>query len=134
MSDLQGTEMLALRQDVVATVLQGGAVLLDLDTKYFYSVNMSGWAIVQLFESGSSCNQVQIKCRAWGAAPADADAILQFLHALIDERLVEAIAEAPPDQPVELAVPWSRPTIEKHKEPLQRIITSAFDPSLPLAE
>ena len=40
---------LTLRPDVVATVLEDGAVLLDLETKYFYSVNPSGWAILQLF-------------------------------------------------------------------------------------
>jgi hypothetical protein len=29
---------------------------------------------------------------------------------------------------------WRPPTIDKHREPLQRIVISAFDPTLPLAE
>jgi hypothetical protein len=29
---------------------------------------------------------------------------------------------------------WRPPELEKHREPLYRIMTSAFDPTLPLAE
>ena len=29
---------------------------------------------------------------------------------------------------------WLAPTFERHDEPLERIVTSAFDPSVPLAE
>ena len=49
---------LVLSAEVVATVLENEAVLLDLRTKYFYSVNASGWAIAQLFESGTTRDAV----------------------------------------------------------------------------
>jgi hypothetical protein len=124
----------ALRPDVVATVVEDGAVLLDLESKYFYSVNATGWAMLRLFEAGATREHAEERCKGWGAPDSDGDAIARFLDLLLEEHLVEANG-APPQTP-EVAVQggWSAPKIEKHKEPLQKIMTSAFDPSLPLAE
>lgn len=131
---LSGGSLLVLRPDVVAAVLEDGAVLLDLETKYFYSVNPTGWAIVQLFENGATRERVETQCRAWGAPPADGDAVGGFLAALLQDRLVVAGNASASAGEVAPAQPWSPPVIEKHKEPLQRIMISAFDPTLPLAE
>lgn len=127
-------QVLSLRPDVVVTVLEHEAVLLDLESKYFYSVNETGWAIVQLFESGANAEQVRSHCQAWGARPEDGDAITHFIDALVRDRLVVATAAVAGVDGVARAGAWAAPAIEKYKEPLQRIMVSAFDPTLPLAE
>jgi hypothetical protein len=137
-----GGKTLTLRPDVVATVLQDGAVLLDLETKYFYSVNPSGWAIIQLFESGATVEQVGTQTRLWGAPSAPDAPTMAFLEILKGDRLIvpadEELSASPGPVDTTPGVPcngpWSSPSIEKHKEPLHRIMTSAFDPTLPLAE
>jgi hypothetical protein len=125
---------LTLRPGIVVAALQNGAVLLDLDTKYFYSVNCPGWAIVQMLESGVTIDQAQARCQTWGCTAEDGEAIENFIGTLLNEKLVEAVnsQQRPPD--IVFEGPWLPPVIEKHKEPLQRIMTSAFDPSIPLAE
>jgi hypothetical protein len=125
---------LTLRPDVVVTALEREAVLLDLKTKYFYSVNASGWAITQLFESGASRAHALEKAASWGARDGDLDAASNFLSRLLDEGLIEPGGTALPSSDEEFTSAWSAPTIEKHKEPLQKIMVSAFDPTLPLAE
>jgi len=127
-------ESLALRSDVVVSVLEDGAVLLDLSTKYFYSVNSSGWAIVQMFENGSSAEEVKAKCRIWAGRDEDSTPINVFIETLLTENLVVMTTDPSAPHDARLNGGWSRPSIEKHKEPLQRIMTSAFDPSIPLAE
>ena len=125
--------VLVLRPEVVGTVIEGGAVLLNLDTNDFYEVNTSGWAILQLFEGGATRDQVMERCQQWGA-PANDVAVATFLDVLVRDVLV-----APSDWPastadVTPATAWSAPTIEKAPEALQRIVRSPFDPTLPLAE
>ena len=127
-------EKLLLRPDVVVSVLEDGAVLLDLETKYFYSANDTGWAILQMFETGATPAQVVAQCRNWGQAPADEAATTQFIGSLIDDRLITTDGSPLPAQEPVWNGDWSPPAIEKQKEPLQRIMTSAFDPTLPLAE
>jgi hypothetical protein len=120
-----------LRADVVATVLDDGAVLLDLESKYFYELNAPAWAITRLFEIGATSEQAQAAARSWGAPQGAASAVL---GALVREGLVTATTDgASPEVPAYEAA-WSEPRIEKQPEPLQRVMVSAFDPSLPLAE
>ncbi|MGA2392523.1 MAG: PqqD family protein [Candidatus Lustribacter sp.] len=127
-------EMLSLRPDVVATVLDEGAILLDLDTKYFFALNSSGWAIVQLFESAASLDDARSFATASGA-PED-ESVELFLNRLHEYGLFEAAADdavaAAPT--LEIAAAWLTPTVERQSEPLQQVIVSAFDPSIPLAE
>ena len=125
---------LTLRPDVVVTALEHEAVLLDLKTKYFYSVNASGWAITQLFESGTTEAHALEKAAQWGAKNGDLEAASKFIGRLLEEGLIEPGGTPLPSSEEELTSPWSAPTIEKHKEPLQKIMVSAFDPTLPLAE
>jgi len=128
------TPVLALRPDVVVTVLEDEAVLLDLETKYFYTVNATGWAIVQLFEQGTTRAGIFERCHGWGAGSNADESIARFVDMVAAERL------AVPSSAVELSAAvtapraWVPPIIEKHKEPLQRVMVSAFDPSMPLAE
>ncbi len=126
--------MMTLNPDVVVTVLEEGAVLLELQTKFFYSVNSTGWAIVQMFENGATVGQINAQCVAWGAPAADMEKVNAFVQAFTDDYLV--ISEGGPGDNSEVSFngPWVLPVVEKHKEPLQRVMVSAFDPSLPLAE
>jgi hypothetical protein len=124
---------LALRPDIVATVLDDGAVLLDLESKYFYALNSSGWAIVQLFEAGASLNDARAFATAMDAP--ENEGIDYFLSELCDFGLLECTmleTSAPSAPPA--GVPWVTPTIERQAQPLQKVIVSAFDPSIPLAE
>ncbi len=126
--------VLILRPEVVASVIEHGAVLLNLETNDFYEVNPSGWAILQMFEGGADCEQVRRRCQAWGAA-ADDPAVTRFLDVLIGDRLV--IRSEWPASDAEITLQdgaWSAPTIEKAPEALQRVVRSPFDPTLPLAE
>lgn len=122
-----------LRPDIVVTVVDDSAVLLDLDSKYFYSVNAPGWAIVQMLEAGAPEEGILARCRAWGCDPESDKAITGFLAEFRDHGLVVAGGQGEAGE-VSWNGPWCDPVIEKHKEPLQRVMVSAFDPSLPLAE
>lgn len=128
------TQVLALRADVVATALEREAVLLDLQTKYFYTVNSSGWAITQLFESGCTRADALKHTEIWGASNGDAAAVESFIASLISEKLIEPGAAPAPNNDITFDGPWRAPSLDKHKEPLQRVMISAFDPTLPLAE
>jgi hypothetical protein len=123
----------ALRPDVVATILDHGALLLDLDSKYFYLLNPSGWAITQLFEDGASVDHALERARVWGATDADLGGISAMVNQMQSERLIEpspAVTNSAGTAPAE----WQPVTLERQAEPLQKVIVSAFDPSIPLAE
>lgn len=123
-----------LRPDVVSTVLNDGAVILDLRSKFFFSVNPTGWAIAQMFETGATRAEVHGACRKWGAADAGSPEIDALIDQMIAEGLVESVnTPAPAADGVTMAA-WVSPSLSKHREPLQRIMVSAFDPGLPLAE
>ena len=129
------TRLLALKPKVVITPLEDSALLLDLDSKYFYSVNQPGWAILQMLEAGSAREQVVSEAETWGATRDDAGAIQRFIDALIADGLVQENGDGGSGTAeVSFSGAWSEPTIERYDEPLERIITSAFDPSVPLAE
>lgn len=127
-----GERTYALRPSVVATVIEDGAVLLDLQTKYFYQLNASAWAIVQLFESDCvTRSSVENQCREWGAQ--DLEPVRALLDTLEADRLVDAGDPVAATAP-KFDRPWLAPRVERQAEPLQRLVTTAFDPSIPLAE
>lgn len=129
---VQLKQYLGMSADVVATVLGRGAVLLDLRSKYFYRVNASGWAILQILEDATALREVKNQCRQWGSqdeAPIDAFIDQLTTHAILEERGVAGRGAA-----VRFEGPWEAPEIERQPQPLQRVIISAFDPSIPLAE
>lgn len=123
----------ALRPDVVATILDHGALLLDLDSKYFYLLNPSGWAVTQLFEEGATIDHALARAQAWGATDADLTAVSAMVAQMQSERLIEpaaVFANSAGTAPAE----WQPVSLERQAEPLQKVIVSAFDPSIPLAE
>ena len=122
---------MGLRATVAAAVVDDGAVLLDLDSKYFYAVNASGWAIVQMLEAGASPPEVAAQCSARGA---DESQVRAFVEQLSGYDLLEPLNGAATPAPPTLPAVWATPTIERQPEPLQNVIVSAFDPSIPLAE
>ncbi len=123
----------SLRSALIATVVEDGAVLLDLQTKYFYKLNASAWAIAQLFESeGATLADVEAACRTWGA-PQPAAVASYVLESFEREGLIEPAARTRALTPA-FEQPWVAPTIARQAEPLQGLVTSAFDPSIPLAE
>lgn len=123
----------ALRPTLVATVVEDGAVLLDLETKYFYDLNESAWAVVQLTENTAvQSDAIVDRCAAWGAR--DEAALRDFLCELLSEGVIEE-AQAPQALPdVKFEGAWTSPSMRREAQPLQSIVTSAFDPSIPLAE
>lgn len=124
---------IALRPTVVATVIEHGAVLLDLDSKYFYSLNESAWALVQCCETGAaSVDSMTARAQTWGGNADDVQTLVHRLHEfeLIDEAPEPSTCTAD----VEFDTAWTQPAVERHADPLQTIVTSAFDPSIPLAE
>lgn len=126
-------ERIALRPDVVSTVVDDGAVLLDLHSKYFYTVNRAGVAILTILEDGASRGEILRLCGQWGMPAMDIDSVTAFIDVLANDDLVETIGPGALGD-CDFTAPWERPVIEKQREPLQRIMASAFDPSLPLAE
>ena len=122
-----------LRPDVVATVLDHGALLLDLESKYFYLLNTPGWSVVQLFEEGSTISHAVARAGAWGASEADRAGVADMIERMIAERLLEAAAD-PANTDGDAPPEWQPVSLERQAEPLQRVIVSAFDPSIPLAE
>jgi len=122
----------ALRSTITAAVLDNGAVLLDLESKYFYALNASGWAMVQLFESGTAIDTARTQARAWGAP--DDGRVEAFIAQLQSFGLLEHSERSVAAGGVEPLRGWMAPTIDRQAEPLQNVMVSAFDPSFPLAE
>lgn len=125
--------VLALRSDVVATVLDDAAVLLDLETTYFYTLNASGWALVQLFEAGAPVDDVETQAQRWGANPGEAR---RFVDELWTSGLLEPVGDAlfASSAPIEPPQPWMPPTVDRQAEPLHQVVVNAFDPWIPVAE
>jgi hypothetical protein len=129
---LTAASVQTLRSTITAAVLDSGAVLLDLESKYFYALNASGWAIVQLFESGIAADAAYAETRAAGAP--DDGSIEGFIAQLQEFGLLEPSGPLPDAPKIDWHGVWMSPSIERQAEPLQNIMVSAFDPSIPLAE
>lgn len=128
-----GAASFALRPSIVVTVIEDGAVLLDLDTKYFYRLNAPAWALVSSFElDGMTHDGVRARARSFGAT--DDAAVTAFLRELDAHGLLEETPAGTPPESGSFEGAWCDPRIEVQSEPLQSIVTSAFDPSVPLAE
>ena len=125
---------ITLSPDVVVTPLDDGALLLHLESKFFYSINLSGWSILQLLEGGATLHDVVSRCTEWGAQESDRDAIQKYLEHLMKDCLAGDFEGRETGTAVQFKGNWNVPTVERHDEPLERIVTSAFDPSVPLAE
>ncbi|HKU68890.1 MAG TPA: PqqD family protein [Candidatus Baltobacteraceae bacterium] len=107
---------IALSPMLVATVIEDGAVLLDLGSEHFYSLNASGWAVVQIFETdGASLDRILAQCRAWGAT--DENEVRAFLTQLAEKRIVEIATDSDDRAPLSFDGPWQTPTLTRHERP-----------------
>ena len=124
---LNSTMSEMLRSSIAPTAYGDGAILLDLVTKYFYHVNETGWAIVQLMERNAvSADAILRRCAQWGATSNDAADIWRFLDDLQAFGLLERSERgAVPD--VNAPAQWVNPCIERQDEPLHRLVTPAFE-------
>jgi Coenzyme PQQ synthesis protein D (PqqD) len=133
---------LARNPEVECSELQDGAVLLNMETRLYYSLNPVGLELWNAIDAADGPEQVAD--RLAGAfdvdKPAALDAVSRFVPELERERLVVASAErsvAPAAETGSAAAPrrsFKEPQLIKHDEPLHEVATSPFDPQLPLAE
>jgi hypothetical protein len=130
--------------EVVCTELEDGAVVLNLETRLYYSLNRTGLDIFRLI--GSSADEADVT-RAVAERFALDDggarsAVSSFLADLARERIVvpddgsgrDSEALAPQLERRDDDRPFAPPELIRHDEPLHEVSTSPFDPQLPLAE
>ncbi len=132
--------------EVVYTSLEDGAVLLHLESKFYYSLNESGEAIWRLLDSAESLEDLvqEVMLEYEVEQGRVKGSISKFLEELEREQLVvphqggtdgypdekHAMAEIPSDK----KKPYVEPELLKHDEPLHDVVMNPFDPQLPLAE
>ena len=129
--------------EVVVTELEDGAVLLNMESRLYYSLNPSALDIWHLLESPIEPADVARRL----AAEVEMDetqvteAVSAFLQDLENERLVVTAdgsqgGGTTQSTPVASAErrPFTQPELIRHDEPLHEVQVSPFDPQLPLAE
>jgi hypothetical protein len=128
---------------VECTELADGAVLLNMDTRLYYSLNGAGLELWNASEGATG--QEEVAKRLTEALEIDEQAALgavsRFLPELQREGLVVESAEpagapgaAEAGAPDEGRRPFEEPQLIKHDEPLHDVANTPFDPQLPLAE
>ena len=90
---------LILRADVVVTNLEHETILLDLESKFFFSLNPAGWVVTELFEDGATRSQVEESCHRQLGDEGMLE-VVAFLDALIAERLVEPTQDSAGAKPL----------------------------------
>ena len=138
---------LAMNPEVVCTELEDGAVLLNMQTRLYYSLNEVGLELWNLVDVARTPEQVgDALAASFGIEEGAArDAASRFLAALEREQLVvaagdgETAAGGSPPAPAPAGEGGSQrrfvePDLVKHDEPLHEVSASPFDPQLPLAE
>ena len=75
--------------DVIVTELDGEAVLLNLDTKLYFSLNATGVAIWKLLEEGLTLGQIGERLfQEYDVTPENAQqSVLDLVGQLIEEKL-----------------------------------------------
>jgi hypothetical protein len=127
--------------EVVATELEEGAVLLNMATSFYYSLNEPGaeiWRGVGAAEEPAALAE-RLSARFEVEAARAVEAAASFVAELEREGLVVEGDGAPtsasrPSAPADGRQPFSDPELVKHDEPLHEVSMSPFDPQLPLAE
>jgi hypothetical protein len=116
-------ERLVRNPDVVATELEDGAVLLNLQSGFYYSLNSSGLEVWRLAEVDPE--------RALSAAAGFVE-LLEREALLVrtdqEPNATGRMADSGDERPI------TEPELVKHDEPLHEVSMSPFDPQLPLAE
>ncbi len=134
---------LARNPEVVATELEDGAVLLNMESRLYYSLNDTGlelWRSLESAERQEDLTKLLLQRYDVDEEPAQRS-ISRFVEELQQEGLVRpAPDEAAPAAPMgatsapDVKRPFTEPALVKHDEPLHDVATSPFDPQLPLAE
>jgi hypothetical protein len=131
--------------EVVSTELEEGAVLLNMETRTYYSLNDVGVEIWRLIEATQGIEELTGELlRKFEAGKDKAESLVSgFIQQLESEKLlkqeqnpVEAKAQPLEKMPEreEKKKPFVEPQLIKHDEPLHDIPLTPFDPQLPLAE
>jgi hypothetical protein len=129
---------LARNPQVVCTVVEDGAVLLNMETRLYYSLNepaLDLWNLVD--QAGTPEGLAQLVSTQFAVDSQRAKVTTsEFFAELERERLVgpaEGNAPAAAPAPGEKRA-LADPELVRHDEPLHEVTTSPFDPQLPLAE
>jgi hypothetical protein len=133
--------------EVVETVLEDGAVLLNLKTKFYYSLNSVGYTIWQLLDAAGNPEDLLQRVMAEYKSEDGqiAKSVPNFIKELEREQLLiqrdyDGADGLPNKESVEAEVsslekrPFIEPELIKHDEPLHDVVLNPFDPQLPLAE
>lgn len=131
--------------EVVETVLENGAVLLNLETKFYYSLNGIGYRIWELLDTTNSLNELFQKLLDEYDTSLEniQENISSFLMSLREEHLLTASHSSIKISDGSLQSEendksnkkhYLDPEIIKHEEPLHEVVQNPFDPQLPLAE
>jgi hypothetical protein len=138
--------LLAHNPEVVSTELEDGAVLLNMETKLYYSLNQVGLELWRLLDAPVRPEDVSsYLTQGFEIDEQHAqNSASTFLRALERARLAihageangqastgasSVDGEAPPSRR-----PFVEPELIQHDEPLHEVAASPFDPQLPLAE
>ena len=131
------SDVLFANSDQVASkVMDGEAILINLTTGVYYSLDDTGGVIWSLIEGGTTADAiVQLLSSRYGrdAEVMRAD-VAPFVAGLVEEGLVLASTEANAGSIVDVAMPdaWNAPQMEKFTDMADMF---ALDPPLPgLAE
>lgn len=132
--------------EVVCTELEEGAVLLDMGSRTYFSLNATGLAVWNLIDAAGSREELLASLGGGGAAPGP---VAEFIHELEREGLVAgdeaggaSESQPAPDrvEPAQRAAALAgaasldAPELIKHDEPMHEVTQNPFDPQLPLAE
>lgn len=132
--------------EVVETVLEDGAVLLNLKTGFYYSLNNVGYRIWQIIDDAKNLDDILDKLMAeyQGEDGIIRSSVPNFLEELKQEALVipqdddgvVRISQASTSEVKHSAgqKTFTEPELIKHDEPLHEVVQNPFDPQLPLAE
>jgi hypothetical protein len=133
--------------EVVCTELEDGAVLLNLETRLYYSLDRVGLDIWNLVDSVDSREDlVDRLMQSYEAGDESPHSIVTaFLDLLKSESLLvasESDVQQPPltrsqqqaGRTEKAKTPLTSPMLLKHDEPLHEVPLHPFDPQLPLAE
>jgi hypothetical protein len=134
----------AKNPEVIYTELEDGAVLLNMESGFYYSLDVVGVEVWRLIEPANGAAEIGTALTTMFDVSAEraTAAVARFVSALLEERLVlpaehaSAVASEAWGGPRTSAKtrPFSDPVLLKHDEPLNQVSLHPFDPQLPLAE
>ncbi|HJR63526.1 MAG TPA: PqqD family protein [Gemmatimonadaceae bacterium] len=135
----------AKNPEVIYTELEDGAVLLNMENGFYYSLDLVGVEVWRRIEPANGAPEIGTALTAMFDVSAEraSAAVARFVNALLEERLVLAAEHAAAVTTGEAWAgsrtsvktrPFSDPVLLKHDEPLNQVSLHPFDPQLPLAE